>query len=191
MFAVDQAAPVLYFQVEELNQYLENLNLLLAPETFGATNPIHVLYDSTATQFNYVAAKLLAEVKARKQATKRHFGVHGYFTRQSWDVVQAYIKNFTKSGEIRKNNKFKTRIPLQVRIRYYLISYMRQCELQKHHPTFDDIVLNIMPLLQNGTTPEHQTILSILKDNAVRVGEDQWKLDSAGQKEMFEKEIEH
>lgn len=97
----------------------------------------------------------------------------------------------TQQYEIRKNTKFKTRIPLQVRIRYYLISYMRQCELQRHNPTVDDIVLNIMPLLRNGVTPEHQTILSVLEDNAVRVGEDRWKLDSVGQREMFETEFEH
>ena len=26
--------------------------------------------------------------------------MHGYFTRQSWDLVQAYIKNFTKASDL-------------------------------------------------------------------------------------------
>jgi len=41
---------------------------------------------------------------------------------------------------------------------------------------FDEIVLAILPLLKNGTTPPHQTILSVLEDVAERVGEDSWRL---------------
>lgn len=93
--------------------------------------------------------------------------------------------------EIRKNTKFKTQIALPLRIKYYLVSYMRQCERQKNYPTFDDIVLNIMPLLQNGITPKHQTILSVLADNAEHVGEDRWKLKALGaQQEMFEGDLQ-
>lgn len=81
-------------------------------------------------------------------------------------------------------------IPVQVRIKYYLISYMRRCAHQKLFPTFDDIVWNIMPLLKNGTTPEHQTILSVLEEVATREGHDRWRLKSLGQGELFEKELE-
>ena len=100
VFAIDQAEPVLYLHLAELDQYLDKLNHLLSPETFSAPRSTHALEDSTAVHFDYVAAKLLTEIKARKQAAKRHFGVHGYFTRQAWDVVQAYIKNFTKPGDV-------------------------------------------------------------------------------------------
>src|SRR5262249_3596882 len=34
-----------------------------------------------------------------KQTAKRHFGVHGYFTKQVWNVVQEYIKTFTQPGD--------------------------------------------------------------------------------------------
>ena len=37
--------------------------------------------------------------KPKKQATRRHFGVHGYFTKQSWDIVSRYIQNFTQKGD--------------------------------------------------------------------------------------------
>lgn len=47
--------------------------------------------------------------------------------------------------------------------------------------TFDEIVLNILPLLKNGTTPEHQTILNVLEDIADRTGDDGWKLKQGGQ----------
>jgi DNA modification methylase len=78
--------------------------------------------------------------------------------------------------QIRKNTKFKSQIPVQVRIRYYLISYMRQMQRQDKFPTFDNIILNIMPLLRNGTTPKHQTILNVLERVAERVGADRWRL---------------
>lgn len=56
---------------------------------------------------------------------------------------------------------------------------------QKHYPTFDDIVLNIMPLLKNGLTPENQTILSVLEKIAIRIGHDRWKLKSEDQVDLF------
>lgn len=41
-----------------------------------------------------------AEITAfQKQAAKRHFGVHGYFTKQVWSVVQRYIDQFTMPGD--------------------------------------------------------------------------------------------
>lgn len=77
---------------------------------------------------------------------------------------------------IRKDTKFKTSIDLRLRIRYYLISYLRRMELEKKTPTFDEIILNILPLLKNGVTPEDQTILSVLEDIGLRVGKDSWRL---------------
>jgi 16S rRNA G966 N2-methylase RsmD len=48
---------------------------------------------------DYENCQLLAEIPVRKRACRRHFGVHGYFTRQAWNVVQAYIKNFSDEGD--------------------------------------------------------------------------------------------
>ena len=46
--------------------------------------------------------KKLPEVidRPRKQATRRHFGVHGYFTKQSWDIVDRYIRHFTQRSDL-------------------------------------------------------------------------------------------
>ena len=55
----------------------------------------------------------------------------------------------------------------------------------KRNPTFDDIILNIMPLLKNGVTPEHQTILNVLESIAERVSSDRWRLTKSGQQELF------
>ena len=58
-------------------------------------------------------------------------------------------------------------------------------EREGNHPHFDDIVLSIIPLLKNGSTPEKQTILNVLEDIAEHVGEDRWKLTSEDQYTLF------
>jgi hypothetical protein len=91
----------------------------------------------------------------------------------------------TETYNLRKNTTFKTHVPLELRVRYFVISYMKRMEHTRHNPSFDDIVLNIMPLLKNGVTPEHQTILSVLEKIAERVGADQWRLQKGGQQELL------
>jgi hypothetical protein len=49
-------------------------------------------------------------------------------------------------------------------------------ERENRTVSFNEIVLYILPLLKNGTTPEHQTILSVLEDIGERAGGDSWKL---------------
>lgn len=39
-------------------------------------------------------------VIADKQGAKRHYGVHPYFTKRSWSVVQNYISTYTAPGDI-------------------------------------------------------------------------------------------
>ncbi|HEX8072645.1 MAG TPA: DNA methyltransferase [Pyrinomonadaceae bacterium] len=93
----------------------------------------------------------------------------------------------TAKYHIRKNTKFKANIDVHVRIRYYLIAYLRRMAHQHRAPTFDEIVLHIMPLLKNGKTPERQTILSVLEALADRVGEDSYRLRTEGQQRLFDK----
>ncbi|MBN1633255.1 MAG: type I restriction enzyme HsdR N-terminal domain-containing protein [Ignavibacteria bacterium] len=87
--------------------------------------------------------------------------------------------------KLKKDNKFRTNIDLNLRIKYYLISFLRRRELEKKPPTFDEIVFNIMPLLKNGITPEHQTILNVLTTIAEHVGHDHWKLQEKSQLTLF------
>lgn len=57
--------------------------------------------DEKAHSFDYASILPPAEIAAfQKQAAKRHFGVHGYFTKQVWSVVQRYIDQFTQPGDI-------------------------------------------------------------------------------------------
>jgi len=51
--------------------------------------------------FNYAEIKpITTYITPQKQATKRHYGSHQYFTKRAWNVIQAYILNFTKPGDL-------------------------------------------------------------------------------------------
>ena len=97
------------------------------------------------------------------------------------DLIPILLENFDYDEKselytIKKDSKFKSHIDVKLRIRYYLISYLRRMERENKKPTFDEIVLYILPLLKNGTTPENQTILTVLEDIGDRVGENSWRL---------------
>lgn len=91
--------PILFFQLDEIEYYAEKLKNLLAPNCFQLGKREKYVPKSEST-FDYLSRHLPKEVIVHKQAAKRHNGVHGYFTRQSWDIVQAYIKNFSKPGDL-------------------------------------------------------------------------------------------
>ena len=91
--------PLLHFYLDEIDYYAEKLKILLSPDSFHQGKQVTYV-PSQNTDFDYLTRKLPNEIKTHKQAAKRHFGVHGYFTKQSWDIVQAYIKNFSKPGDI-------------------------------------------------------------------------------------------
>jgi 16S rRNA G966 N2-methylase RsmD len=98
------------------------------------------------------------------------------------DLTPLLLENFDYDHKIGKffikpNNKFKTHVDVRLRIRYFLLSYLRRREYANERPpTFDEICLDIMPLLKNGVTPENQTILSVLETVAKHVGHDRWRL---------------
>ena len=87
---------------------------------------------------------------------------------------------------MKKNTKFRSQIPIELRIRFYLVSMLRRFAREGKLTHFSDIILEIMLLLRNGVTPDNQTILGVLEDIAVRVGEDSWKLREAGQGHLFD-----
>lgn len=92
----------------------------------------------------------------------------------------------THKYHLRKNTKFRSNIPVELRVRYYTYSYLKRMSFQKQDATFDEIIFHIMPLLKNGITPENQTILAVLEEIADRVGEDRWRLKSTGQQDLFD-----
>lgn len=107
------------------------------------------------------------------------------------DLTPILLDNFdynekTEEFTLKKNTKFRTHVDVRLRIKYYLISFLRRMERENKQPHFDQIILEILPLLKNGTTPENQTVLNVLKDIAERVGEDSWRLKREGQTTLFD-----
>ena len=104
LFRQDQKEPLLDFEVSDIEHYWEKLESYLSPESFQVGKTI--VYEPAIKagyknqNFDYSNCRLLNEIKVEKQSAKRHFGVHGYFTKQAWNVVQEYIKNFSKAGDI-------------------------------------------------------------------------------------------
>ncbi|MBC7614480.1 MAG: type I restriction enzyme HsdR N-terminal domain-containing protein [Pedobacter sp.] len=110
--------------------------------------------------------------------------------KQYSDLTPILLDRFDYSDEteifsLRKDTKFKTHVDIQLRVRYYLISYLRRMERENTNPTFDEIIMNILPLLKNGTTPEKQTILKVLEDIGEHVGNNLWHLKKSGQGRLF------
>lgn len=106
------------------------------------------------------------------------------------DLTPILLDNFdydekTELFNIKKETKFKSHLDVKLRIKYYLISYLRRRSRENKNSSFNEIVLNILPLLKNGTTPEDQTILTVLEDIAEKVGEDSWCLKGEGQLSLF------
>lgn len=103
LFRVDNDRPELTFSLSELERYWPLLQSYLSVREVRnvggglATLPTVPRVDG----FEYRKIKPPEEItRFQKQAAKRHFGVHGYFTKQIWSVVSTYIKTFTQPGDV-------------------------------------------------------------------------------------------
>ena len=93
--------PILYFPLDEIEHYWEKLEMFLSPNSFHLGSiPVYDApkIDLRYLSFDYSERPLLPEIPVRKRAAKRHSGIHGYFTRQTWNVVAEYIKKFQQTG---------------------------------------------------------------------------------------------
>jgi 16S rRNA G966 N2-methylase RsmD len=102
LYRKEISEPILYFAMNEVEHYWSKLKMFLSPDSFQVGK--NISYDTTVatakpTGFDYATRPLLEEIPVKKRAAKRHFGVHGYFTKQSWNVVAEYIKNYSKPGD--------------------------------------------------------------------------------------------
>ena len=95
--------PILSFAISEIDYYWTKLKYFLSPDSFQiGKNYTYENTNATAKPigFDYKNRPLLEEIEVKKQQAKRHFGVHGYFTKQTWNVVADYIKNYSKPGDL-------------------------------------------------------------------------------------------
>lgn len=93
--------PILFFSLDEIQYSWDKLAMYLSPSSFQVGK--FFTYEPPQkyqAEFKYENRPLLEEIPVKKQQAKRHFGVHGYFTKQSWNVVAEYIKNFSKPGDL-------------------------------------------------------------------------------------------
>jgi hypothetical protein len=68
-----------------------------APATPECRGPLpFVLVSDAPTN----AAPITGPIAPRKQAARRHYGSHPYFTKRAWNVVQKYIEAFSEPGEV-------------------------------------------------------------------------------------------
>jgi len=77
---------------------------------------------------------------------------------------------------IRPNARLGSFIPLQERIRFYVVDFLKRAERERTPATFDDIVFSVMPNLINGVTPKTQSILEVLKEIADAPDRIHWQL---------------
>ena len=103
VFRQDEEQPILYFEIKDIDLHWEKLSDILSPNSFqsGKTFTYETIKKTTTPKFfDYLTRPLLDEIPVKKQEAKRHFGVHGYFTRQTWNVVQEYIRNFSQPNDL-------------------------------------------------------------------------------------------
>jgi hypothetical protein len=96
IFELSTLTPKLNINLQNLTQTdIDNFALFLGEIKEDTTNIIN------NDDFDYLNCKIPEPlVKIKKRAKKRHFGVHAYFTKQSWDVLQNHIKAFSKPGDV-------------------------------------------------------------------------------------------
>ena len=101
LFDVSTREPLLRFKMRDLEENWRAIYGFLSPSAFGSS-PVKARGKSLVKRdFDYLATKPPPEItKFQKQAAKRYHGVHGYFTRQVWSVVQRYIETFTRPGDL-------------------------------------------------------------------------------------------
>ncbi|WP_291726282.1 DNA methyltransferase [Bernardetia sp.] len=107
LFRDDEKKPLLFFPIRDIEHHWQQLESLLSPSAFQTgkqytyTDPksFHKQTESNKN-FNYLEKPFLEEINVKKRAAKRHFGVHGYFTRQAWNVVQEYIRHFSQRDDV-------------------------------------------------------------------------------------------
>jgi len=105
-------------------------------------------------------------------------------------LINTHFDLDEKSGKyhIKKGQKFKSHsIPLELRTRYFLISYLRGAQRQGKRAYFDDICLEVIPLLKNGVSPSNELVREVLEQIAIankNTGE--WRLKESKEPSLFD-----
>ena len=75
-------------------------------------------------------------------------------------------------------------IPLEKRVKFYLMSCLSKAKNESRDITVDEIIMEVLPFLRNGTTPSNQHLISELKKIAYSSDGLHWKMKISGQLEL-------
>lgn len=176
-------------------QLIINFKKVRTPQAIQKTNLGAEIYDIVIETIESVIAEFdgatLEQINDKLILTGLELGFLDILSKEYKDLSPILNDNFdfhktTDTFHIIENKKFKTNIPLDLRIRYFLLSYLRRKENKNIFPTTDELILDLMPLLKNGITPENQTILKVLERIAEHIGNDRWRIKKGGQQALFE-----
>lgn len=108
-------------------------------------------------------------------------GLLGVVKKQAPDITALLGESFDYDEvegvwRIRSNTRLGSFIPLQDRIRFYVVDFLKRAEREAIPATFDDIVFAVMPNLINGVQPTKQTILDVLAEIADSPDRVHWQL---------------
>ncbi len=176
-------------------QLIINFKKVKSPQAIQKTKLGAEIYELIIETIESVIAEYdgatLEQINDRLIMTGLELGFLDVLSKEYKDLTPILNDNFeyhkdSNTFHVVVNNRFKTNIPLDLRIRYFLLSYLRRKESMDEFPTTDEIILDIMPLLKNGITPENQTILKVLERIAVHIGNNRWKIKKDGQQTLFD-----
>ncbi len=130
----------------------------------------------------------LEEINSELQTRGLELGFLHELSKMFKDLTAFINQNFdydNSSGKyhIRQGQKFKSKIDIKVRAKYFILSFLRGAERRNEKSTFDDICLEVIPLLKNGITPDKKDIKDILEEVAIpNKATGEWELKTSDPK---------
>jgi len=111
-------------------------------------------------------------------------GILGQVRKELTDITPLLGEEFDfneadRQWHIKPNTRLGCFIPLNDRIRFYVIDYLKSRERKGEKATFDDIIYNVMPMLINGEQPTNESILQVLEKVAHHLNKKYWVLGRA------------
>ena len=86
---------------------------------------------------------------------------------------------------LKKKNRLGCHIPLEKRMKFYLMSCLNKANLENKKLTIDDIIIGVIPFLKNGITPSNQQIIKELKKIALSRDGKTWELNISDQLQLL------
>jgi len=113
-------------------------------------------------------------------------GLLGAVSNEIDDVTEILRESFDYNKKdqiwtVKKKAKLGCHIPLEARMKFYLLSALNKARAENRKITIDEIIMEVMPFLRNGITPSNQDIISELKKIAHSVDGIHWQIRMSDQ----------